>query len=94
MTFAVAKANTWEVAEYMYLNTDANWSGYDAGSCKRISRTSIRCLYMVWEDVYSDAGIFLDTLVCGNHVFSSYDRRNRVRTEFGDGPVCLWDSEM
>lgn len=94
MTFAVAKANTLAVAEYVYLDPEVDWDGYDAGACERLSRTSVRCLFMVWEEIYSETGSYIDTIICGDYVTTSYDRRNRLKTRIAGDAVCVRDSEI
>lgn len=95
MTFPVAKAVAMDVAEYIYTDSDVNWSGYDAGTCKRLSRTSVRCVFIVWEDIFSEQnGSYLDSIVCGDYVTSSYDRRNKLKVKVGNDPACFLASEL
>lgn len=95
MTIPLAKAVAMDVAEYVYSDPNANWSGYDAGSCKRLARTSVRCVFIVWEDIFSEQnGSYLDSIVCGDYVTSSYNRRNKLKVKVGNDPACFLASEL
>ncbi|MCO5314787.1 MAG: hypothetical protein M9938_01265 [Solirubrobacterales bacterium] len=94
MPISLAKAVATNYARKIYLDPAADWSKYGAGACKRRSRSKVRCLVAVTEDVYNeDDGTLSDSIICGAYADVSYDRWDRISL-WTSKPECFWESEI
>ncbi|MGK2956519.1 MAG: hypothetical protein ACSLFI_12735 [Solirubrobacterales bacterium] len=92
MTTYKARSNALDVTEYIYLDSEFNWTDYGVRTCIRVSRPRVDCYSYVLEDLFDEYGYY-DTILCNWFTASAWLRSGGMKVWTHD-TECVYLSEV